>query len=153
MFASITLVESALRLGLAIVLGGLLGIEREFKHKSAGLRTHMMVALGAATFTLVAIEMYARAGGQGADLAGRVDPMRLVQGIIGGIGFLGAGTIIQARGHVEGLTTAGSIWLVGSVGMAVGGGFYTIAALAVAAGLLVLAGMELLERVLPRQRP
>lgn len=141
--------EIALRLGLAIVFGGLLGFEREYHGKAAGLRTHMMVALGAATFTLLSLEVYAQVSVAGADSAARVDPMRLIEGIIGGIGFLGAGAIIQGRGSVAGLTTAGSLWLVGSVGVAIGGGFYVIAALAVVAGLVVLAGVGLVERLLP----
>ncbi|MBD3221052.1 hypothetical protein GF314_07385 [bacterium] len=148
---SISPAEIALRLVLAIVFGGLVGFEREYKMKSAGLRTHMMVALGAATFTLVAMELFARISATSADVAARVDPMRLVQGIIGGIGFLGAGSIIQARGRVAGLTTAGSLWFVGSVGMAAGAGYYVLALLAVTAGVLVLAGFALLERHLPQR--
>jgi putative Mg2+ transporter-C (MgtC) family protein len=152
MVASCSLGEAALRLGLALVMGGLLGFEREYHRKAAGLRTHMMVSLGAATFTLIALELYAQVSAADAGSAARVDPMRLIEGIIGGIGFLGAGAIIQGRGSaVEGLTTAGSIWFVGSVGVAIGGGYYPIAALAVVAGLVVLAGMGLMERLLPRR--
>lgn len=151
MVAACTMGEAALRLILAIVMGGLLGFEREYHRKAAGLRTHMMVALGAATFTLIALELYAQVSAAGADSAARVDPMRLIEGIIGGIGFLGAGAIIQGRDTVAGLTTAGSIWFVGSVGVAIGGGYYSIAALAVVAGLVVLAGMGLMERLLPRR--
>jgi putative Mg2+ transporter-C (MgtC) family protein len=152
MVASCSIGEAALRLGLAIVMGGLLGFEREYHRKAAGLRTHMMVALGAATFTLIALELFAQvSAAAGAGSAARVDPMRLIEGIIGGIGFLGAGAIIQGRDTVAGLTTAGSIWFVGSVGVAIGGGYYSIAALAVVAGLVVLAGMGLMERLLPRR--
>jgi putative Mg2+ transporter-C (MgtC) family protein len=141
--------EIAIRLALAIVMGGLLGFEREYHHKAAGLRTHMMVALGAATFTLISLELVARVAAEGSESAARVDPMRLVSGIVGGVGFLGAGAIIQGRGSVEGLTTAGSLWFVASVGVAIGGGHYVIAGLAVAAGLVVLTGMQLLKRYLP----
>ena len=146
----VTPAEVALRLGLAIVLGGALGYEREFHDKPAGLRTHMMVALGAATFTLIAMELFARVTAAPPGEVARIDPMRLLEGIIGGIGFLGAGSIIQARGSVEGLTTAGSLWFVGSVGVAIGGGYYVTAGLAVAAALLVLAGVGVLKRFLPR---
>jgi putative Mg2+ transporter-C (MgtC) family protein len=141
--------EIATRLALAIVLGGLLGFEREYRHKAAGLRTHMMVALGATTFTLVTLELFHRTAVDGAVGGASVDPTRVIQGIIGGIGFLGAGSIIQGRGSVAGLTTAGSLWFVGSIGVAVGGGHYVVAGLAAAAGLLVLAGIGLLKRFFP----
>lgn len=135
------------RLGLAVLLAGLLGAEREWHGKPAGLRTHMMVSLGAASFTLVALQLYREALGSGAEAA-VVDPTRLVQGIIGGIGFLGAGSIIQGRGSVEGLTTAGSVWLVGAVGVACGAGYFLIAGAATAIALLILMGVGFLERAL-----
>jgi putative Mg2+ transporter-C (MgtC) family protein len=136
--------EIALRLVLAMVLGGTLGIERELHRKPAGLRTHMMVAMGSAAFTLVAVDTYSRLVAGHASLA-QVDPLRLIQGIIGGIGFLGAGSIIQSRGSVEGLTTASTLWFVGAVGVATGGGHYAIACIAVALGLIVLLGVGFLE--------
>ncbi|HEV7912788.1 MAG TPA: MgtC/SapB family protein [Albitalea sp.] len=103
-----------LRLTVAALLGGLLGFEREMKGKDAGVRTHMLVALGAALFVLVPEQM----GVSDADLT------RVVQGIIAGIGFLGAGTIIKraTEDHVRGLTTAAGIWLTAAIGVAAGQG-------------------------------
>jgi putative Mg2+ transporter-C (MgtC) family protein len=126
-----------LRLVVGLVLGGLVGLERELRDKPAGLRTHMMVALGATTFTLVTLELFAEAlvTGDGRLFA---DPLRLVDGIVGGIGFLGAGAIIQSRGSVEGLTTAGSLWLTGAVGIAAGSGAFVIGAVSIALALIVL---------------
>lgn len=142
--------EVVARLAVALLLGGLLGFEREWHGKAAGLRTHMMVSLGAATFTIVAFGMYDRVIELAPSVA-RVDPLRVIDGIVGGIGFLGAGTIIQARGSVEGLTTAGSIWFVGAVGVACGGGQYVVAGIAVAMALLVLVGVGALERLFPER--
>src|SRR5262245_62399512 len=107
-------VRIAARLTLAAVLGGLLGYDREKAGKSAGLRTHMLVALGAAVFTLVP------------DLAGTDVPSmgRVVQGIVAGIGFIGAGAILKQgeKGRVRGLTTAAGLWLTAAIGMAAGWG-------------------------------
>jgi putative Mg2+ transporter-C (MgtC) family protein len=142
--------EIALRLAVAIGLGGVLGLEREWHGKPAGLRTHMMVSLGSASFTVVALEVYGELIAGGTDLV-RPDPLRIIEGIIGGIGFLGAGSIIQSRGSVEGLTTAGSLWFVGSVGVAVGTGNYGIAAIAVVMGLVVLQVIGYVEKVFERR--
>ena len=136
--------DIALRLFLALVLGGLVGLEREWQRKAAGLRTHMIVSLGSATFTVAGLEMYRQLDLLGIE-ATRMDPLRVIQGVIGGIGFLGAGTIIQSRGSVEGLTTAGSLWMVGAVGVASGGGHYTIAVLSVVMGLIILVGVGFLQ--------
>jgi putative Mg2+ transporter-C (MgtC) family protein len=129
------------RLALAVLMGGVIGFEREWSHKPAGLRTHMMVCLGAATFTLVAEFLIPPPGDPY-----RVDPTRLVQGVIGGIGFLGAGTIIQSRGSVHGLTTAGSLWFTGALGVAVGAGAYILAGSALVLALVVLTLVGLLGR-------
>jgi len=143
--------EIVVRLCAAVLLGGALGFEREWRGKEAGLRTHMMVALGSAAFTLVATEMYARLVAESETVA-RVDLLRLVEGIVGGIGFLGAGSIIRSRGSVEGLTTAGSLWFVGSVGLAAGGGHLWIAVSATALALFVLVVVGYVEhRFLPER--
>jgi putative Mg2+ transporter-C (MgtC) family protein len=119
------------RLLVAVVLGGCLGYERESKGKSAGLRTHMLVALGAALFVLVPLE----AGVVVADLS------RVLQGITAGIGFLGAGAIIKLSGEreIRGLTTAASIWLTAAVGIAAGMGRETTAVLSTLLALFILA--------------
>jgi putative Mg2+ transporter-C (MgtC) family protein len=132
------------RLFLAIGLAAVLGFEREWRRKPAGLRTHMIVSLGAATFTLLALDAFARINSSGAESA-RLDYLRSLQGLVGGIGFLGAGSILQQRGSIEGLTTAGSIWLMGAVGAACGGGQFVIAGAAVVAALIVLVLVGLVE--------
>lgn len=136
--------ELLLRLLVAAVLTGLLGWERERAGKSAGLRTYMMVGVGAALFCIVG-HLLQQSTGQG-----RADPVRLVQAIAIGVGFLGAGTIFVARkeGEVHGLTTAAGIWVAAAVGMAAGLQFY---GLAIGATLLVLLILRLLNRL--EQRP
>ncbi|MCF7203798.1 MgtC/SapB family protein [Pseudomonas oligotrophica] len=126
------------RLLVAALLGGLLGYERELKRKAAGLRTHMLVALGAALFVLVPLQ----AGVAKADIT------RVMQGIITGIGFLGAGTILKGSSFddVKGLTTAAGIWLTSAIGVAAGLGHEATAALSTLLALAVLRSMPLLER-------
>ena len=99
---------------LALGFGSLIGLEREEKRKPAGLKTHMLVSLGAACYTLLALEYYNDLveGHQQTN----ADPLRLIDGVAGGIGFIGAGAIIQARLAVQGVTTASSIWMVGAIG-------------------------------------
>ena len=132
----------AIRLGLAVFAGALIGLDRELKRKPAGLRTHALVALGSALVVLVTL---AFGGGPGGDPLSRA-----VQGIITGIGFLGAGVIMQYEHErrVEGLTTAASIWVAAGLGMACGAGFIELAAIAVGAVLVVLVGGEIVERAL-----
>ncbi len=143
--------EIALRLALATVFGGALGLEREWRGKAAGLRTHMMVCLGAATFTLIGFELY-DATARMDDPSARLDPLRILEGVAGGLGFLGAGAILQRGANVHGLTTAGSLWLTGALGVAVGGGQYVIAGAAVALGLTTLYLVGRLEGPLHRAR-
>lgn len=135
--------EITLRLFLAAVAGGVLGWERERQQKPAGLRTHMMVALGSAIFMAVSLRlMHTVAKGSG-EL--QFDPLRVLQGIIGGIGFLGAGAIIQSRGDVKGLTTAASIWLVAAIGVTCAVGEYAIAGLSAGLGFTILKGVGMFE--------
>lgn len=147
-----TLLETVFRPLLAIAGAAVLGWERERHGKAAGLRTQMMVALGAAMFTLITLKLYhavvAANGGN------RIDPVRVVEGVIGGIGFLGAGAIIQARGSVKGMTTAATIWVVGALGVACGLGFYVLAVVTVLFALLILSALGYLEhRVLGDATP
>lgn len=123
--------EIASRLGAALVAGALIGLDREIKKRPAGLQTHALVSLGAALTLLV----IAVGSGTAGDPASRV-----VQGIITGIGFLGAGVIMQyeRERRVEGLTTAASIWSAAALGMACGAGYFALAAIALAAIILVL---------------
>jgi len=142
--------EALLRLTVAALMGGVLGFERECKAKPAGLRTHMMVALGAACFTLAALGLAQEVGPVLGVDSTIVDPTRVVEGIIGGIGFLGAGAIIRDRGSVEGLTTAGSIWLAGAVGIAAGSGNYVLAGISVVLAVVILWVLGWLEHKLSR---
>jgi len=134
-FADVTDVEQItrllLRLLLAAVLGGVLGYEREQKGKAAGIRTHMLVAMGAALFVLVPQQ----GGMEVADMS------RVMQGVIAGIGFLGAGAIIKHRSEedVQGLTTAAGVWMTAAIGIACGLGRETTAVLSTGLALVVLA--------------
>ena len=125
------------RLLLACLLGGLVGLEREVNHKSAGLRTNLLICLGAAFFTLLS-----------AVLAGDANPDkgRVASNVVQGIGFLGAGLILRNRGRVSGLTSAASIWVVASIGMACGAGLYAAAAVAAVIVIVALALVGILER-------
>ncbi|MEQ8786935.1 MAG: MgtC/SapB family protein [Pirellulaceae bacterium] len=136
--------EMVARLALAAVAGSALGWEREWHEKPAGLRTHMLVSLGAAAFMVAALEYtHADAGNDGAL---RLDPLRVVSGIVGGVGFLGAGSIIRSRGSVEGITTAASIWLAAAIGTISGLGFYALALTAGAMGFVILFFLGVGER-------
>jgi len=125
-----------LKLLLAAFLGGAVGLERELHGKPAGLRTNMFICFGSALFTILSIEMAAASGG---------DPTRVASQLIPGIGFIGAGSIIRARGSVLGLTTAATIFVLASIGMAIGAGRYAtglFAALVILAGLGALGWIE-----------
>ena len=117
-----------LRLVVAAIAGGLIGLEREALHKPAGVRTHMLVSLGSALFVLATLSIIP-------DEVGRI-----IAGIATGIGFLGAGTIFRSKDHVKVLTTAASIWAVAAIGLTVGGGQYV---LAIAATILVILVLQL----------
>ena len=123
------------RLALGLVLGAVIGFERELHRQPAGFRTHSLVALGAALFTI--ISAYGFSGSS-------VDPTRIAAQIVSGIGFIGAGTILQYRGNIRGLTTAASLWSVAAIGMAAGAG---LLAMAVIGTVLILVVLSLLDRV------
>ena len=125
---------------LAIVLGSAIGIERQISGKAAGLRTNVLICLGAAVFTLISKQMASQTS----------DVTRIAAQIVTGVGFLGAGAIIQDRGGVKGLTTAATIWLVASIGMACGAGFYALAATSALLALLVLLGLGRIEKPVQR---
>lgn len=137
----ISIWESGLRLLLAVVGAGLIGWERERKNRPAGLRTHILVSLGACLFTLLALDLHQRR----AETGMRLDPLRVIEGIVGGIGFLGAGAILQSRRKIYGLTTAAGIWVVAAVGVAAACGNYPVLAMAVALAWVTLALLARLE--------
>ena len=141
--------EAILRLLLAAALGGLIGLEREASGKPAGFRTNLLICLGAGLVTEISISI-----AQDADLPGglRSDPGRIAAQIVSGMGFLGAGTIMQSRGSVTGLTTAATLWVVAAVGMAAGAGLYIHAIIGTALVLLALMILGRFEdHLLPRR--
>ena len=144
--------EVLLRLAVAAGLGGAIGLERELRERQAGLRTHLVVAVGAALFTLVSA--YGFSGFIAASGAERVDPTRIAAQIVSGIGFLGAGAIIRQGLSVRGLTTAASLWLVAAIGMASGAGYWDGALIATLGALLTLGPLRVVSfRILSRYRP
>jgi putative Mg2+ transporter-C (MgtC) family protein len=139
-----------IRVLVAAVLAGVIGVERELHGRPAGLRTHLLVGTGAA-LVMVTFALTARilpSDGAWGQLV-RIDPGRLAAGIITGIGFLGAGTILRTGDWVFGLTTAASIWFVGALGIAAGEGLYVLAAGGTLIGLAVLTVMDRLEQRIP----
>jgi putative Mg2+ transporter-C (MgtC) family protein len=131
-----TIIEVLLKLILAIALGGLIGIEREVSQKPAGFRTNILICVGSAMMMILSGLIQ---GKQGAG-----DLSRIAAGVITGIGFIGAGTIIQARGMVHGLTTAATLWAVAGLGLVVGAGYYWIAMIFT---LLVILTLVLFRKI------
>lgn len=131
--------QTITRLAVAVLAGAIIGIEREHSDKPAGLRTHMLVCLGAATFMLGALELSKTA----TDEKTIVDPARALAGVIGGVGFLGAGAIIQSQGSIQGITTAASIWIAAAIGVCSGMGLFS---LAITSGVLAVAVLWFLGR-------
>ncbi|MGA2071114.1 MAG: MgtC/SapB family protein [Sedimentisphaerales bacterium] len=122
---------------LAVVCGTVIGLERQLKHKPAGLRTNILICLGAAVFTIISREM----------ASGSQDSItRIAAQIVTGVGFLGAGAVIQDRGGIHGLTTAATIWLMASIGMACGAKFYGLAILSTILALVVLVGLGQVDK-------
>jgi putative Mg2+ transporter-C (MgtC) family protein len=145
--------EALLRLSLAAVLGGMIGIERELREREAGLRTHLLVSLGSALFTIVSAYGFHAFLASGASVV-RADPTRIAAQIVTGIGFLGAGAIIRQGFSVRGLTTAATLWVVAAVGLACGAGYYSAAVLSTALVLLALYPLRIIAyRILIRFRP
>ncbi|MEJ2744726.1 MAG: MgtC/SapB family protein [bacterium] len=141
--------ETLLRLVLALIFGGLIGTEREAHGRAAGTRTNILVCMGSAAIILAFQKLYATVP-LGADSAIRMDPARAAAGIITGIGFLGAGTIIKGRNFVLGLTTAASIWIVSAIGITLGLGHYLISTEVTVLALLTLMALEgLSHRIRP----
>lgn len=120
---------------LAVALGGLLGMEREFRDKAAGFRTIILITVGATMFTHFSLDL-----GQPSD-----DPVRIAAGIVSGVGFLGAGVILRHRGEIVGITTAATIWLAAALGMGVGSGRFLVTTIAAAVVLTVLWVFPYLE--------
>lgn len=134
--------QLALKVGLSALLAGAIGAEREWVGKWAGLRTHMLIAVGSTLLTHVSVQI----GMLYAQGSNAWDPGRIAAQIVSGIGFLGAGTIIQSRGAVHGLTTAAGLWVVSALGITVGAGLYGEAVLTTVVLLVILVGMVPIEK-------
>jgi len=132
------------RLVMAAGLAMLLGLERELRGKPAGLRSHMLVSVGASAFILIGLHILMTTA-EG-DPSARIDPSRIVEGVIGGIGFLGAGCIIQSRGSVQGITTGASIWISGAIGVACGLGTLVLASMVTVLALIIVVVLGRFER-------
>jgi putative Mg2+ transporter-C (MgtC) family protein len=133
----LTISVISIRLLIALVIGIIIGMEREMQHKAAGLRTSVLICLGSTIFTLSSIGF--------ATIGTNVDPSRIAAQIVTGIGFLGAGTIIQTRGSVHGLTTAATIWVMSALGVSVGFGSYAMAIIGAVLAVIVLNAFQLVE--------
>lgn len=133
--------ELMLQLALATVLGGAIGLERELGGKPAGLRTNILICIGSALYTKLSITM----------ASGTADPTRVAAQIVTGVGFIGAGTILHARGAVVGLTSAATIWVVAAIGVALGAGYYLEACGTTLLVILVLQGLGRVEVLVERQ--
>lgn len=135
--------DDLIKVLLAVLVGGLIGAEREFRDKAAGFRTLMFICLGSALFTIFSVKLAAfgdsRLGGSG-------DATRIASNIVAGVGFLGAGVILRHGGKVIGLTTAAAVWLVAALGMGIGAGEHALVLAVTAVTLLILGLFPLLER-------
>lgn len=142
-------IESTLRVLLAVVVGSFVGLDRELRNKPAGLRTHILISLAAALFTLITFELH----GQFASSTRAADPVRIIEAVTAGVAFLAAGAIIQSRGNVHGLTTGANMWLAGALGVACGAGYYFIALIGTVFALIVLVVVGKLEKKWTRRAP
>ena len=136
-----TIYDVFLRGALAAALGGAIGLEREYRHKPAGLRTNMLIALGSALFSVMSVQLGSGAG----------SPDRIAAQVVTGIGFLGAGAILRSGENIHGLTTAATIWVNAAIGMAAGLGAYAVASVGAAITLVVLGFLPVMERLFERR--
>lgn len=143
--------ETALRVFMAVVVGSLIGLDRELRNKPAGLRTHILISLAAALFTLITFELHEQFTGE--DGTKTADPVRIIEAVTAGVAFLAAGAIIQSRGSVHGLTTGANMWLAGALGVACGAGYYFLATIGTAFALVVLVVLGKLEAKLTNKSP
>jgi putative Mg2+ transporter-C (MgtC) family protein len=145
--------ELTLRLLVAAVLGGAIGLERELREREAGLRTHILVSIGSALFTIISAYGFTEFV-RTSTAIGRVDPTRIAAQVVTGIGFLGAGAIIRQGVSVRGLTTAATLWVAAAIGMASGAGYWSAALVATGAALLSLGPLRFARyRLVRRFRP
>ncbi len=141
---NLSVVDILLRMLCAMVVGTVIGMEREYTHRPAGLRTHILVALGACVVMITGQLIFF----QYRPLGGSSDPARLAAQVISGVGFLGAGTIMREGVNVKGLTTAASLWAVACLGIAAGAGYYHIALVGMVLMFMTLTALEVLQNLL-----
>ncbi|MBB6716416.1 MgtC/SapB family protein [Clostridium gasigenes] len=147
------MVDIFIRISLAIVIGGIIGYERQYTNSPAGFRTHILVALGACIISLIQVKMVNDtlvmiSSNEALANVYKIDMGRLGAQVVSGIGFLGAGTIIHTKGSIKGLTTAASIWVVGCLGLAIGLGYYEISFVGTVASFVVLSLFKFIEEKL-----
>ena len=130
------ILEDLIKISVALLVGGIIGAERERHKKAVGLRTLILISVGSAIFTILSIRIATNFGGE---------PPRIAASIVSGIGFLGAGVILEERGRITGLTTAATTWLVAALGMAAGAGEYVLAAISAVVAVLVLMPLSQIE--------
>jgi len=140
--------ELMLQVGLATVLGGAIGLERELGGKPAGLRTNILICIGSVLYTHLSLSMLRGANGL---IPAGTDTTRVAAQIVTGVGFIGAGTILHARGAIVGLTSAATIWVVAAIGVALGSGYYLEGIATTVVVLGVLAGLGRVEKLVERQ--
>ncbi|HZK17608.1 MAG TPA: MgtC/SapB family protein [Anaerolineaceae bacterium] len=133
----IQITDMLLRVGLSMVLGGIIGFERERDNQPAGLRTHMILVVGACLAMMLSINIAVTAGS---------DPARLAAQVVSGIGFLGAGAILRFGSNVKGLTTATTLWTMAIVGLAIGMGYYLVATITTVVIIVVLSALDIIEK-------
>lgn len=138
------------RVALAVLLGGVVGIEREIDAKTAGFRTHILICLGAALFGLISVAGFGAFEAARGDTNVNIDVTRVASQVVVGIGFIGGGAILKWGGSVRGLTTAASIWTVAAVGLAVGVGYYAAAVVVTVAVLVSLFGLRFVSQLARR---
>ena len=140
----IPFLQILVRLIVAVGFGLVIGLDRELRGKAAGLRTHMLVALAAAAFTILTFEMFYSISQ--ADPNATADPLRIAEAVVTGVAFLGGGAIIRSRGDVHGLTTGANIWLAGALGVACGAGYFLVAFTCLSLALIILIVVGWIER-------
>lgn len=145
-FSAVPVAVSATRLLAALVLGAVIGLEREFREKPAGLRTNMLVSIAACLFVIVGIELAELEFGDGSNQTH--DPLRLIQAVTAGVAFLAAGLIFTSGGKVQNVTTGATLWLAGAIGLACGVGQVPLAAMATLVVLLVLMILRQIEKLM-----
>ena len=140
----IATLDAFLRLLAAVIVGGAVGFDRELRNKPAGLRTHILISLAAALFTLITFELHQEV--LIANERGTADPIRIIEAVTAGVAFLAAGAIIQSRGNVRGLTTGANMWLAGALGVTCGSGYYSLALMGTLFAVVVLVVLGRLEQ-------